>query len=192
MRTSVIILGVVLVIIFGLVFWRWGDNQGLFKKTDQPTITLTGMSADLCPATAEVAITDITQTTKVLVERSVAIQNCRTISLPIPVGFKSQQTYAYVRIPRALAFKVTVDPGNPEINYAPEFGDVDDNNIIDRADQDTISTHLFEKAETASSANGQFDVDGDKQITVNDLSLSRLNSGVGVSRPDNKSWRKTL
>ena len=62
------------------------------------------------------------------------------------------------------------------------MGDVTGDNIIDEQDEELVTSNLF-------NSNDAADVDMDGEITVHDLSLTRINRAVGVPRGDDQEWR---
>lgn len=189
MKQAGFVVGTVAVIVVGLLIWQWYDSRDQIDPNNATKVLLGGLPESSCPKIADIVLTDMVTPTQIIVERTVALQGCREVVLPIPSAYRTRTLLAYLHIPSALAFQVTVSKDITSPTYSVELGDVDGDNLVDKKDEDLVKSQLFSQ-EIAKSAVKLADLDGDGRITVADLSLTRINTGVGVKRPDDKPWEK--
>lgn len=154
-------------------------NRGAIELVDLPSA--------YCPSLATVVATPRDGSAKIVFSSDLAVENCRKIPLAKLAGLGDGSIWVYVKLPRALAFRVLLDSTQGRYSYAPSLGDANDDNVIDQIDERLITDSLNS---TDPSQVATADLDQDKRITVMDLSLTRLNQRVGVSRPDGRNWSK--
>ncbi len=175
-------LVVVLVIMATYVLTTPNSNQG-----QSGTIELTNLPDQSCPRLAAVVATDLNvKTLKILIDTTVAIDECRYITLDKLSGLgDALPRLIFVKIPGMLAFRVQIDSLKGRYQYAPSLGDVNGDNIIDSTDENAVVVALSSH-ETAQISPS--DLDQDKKVSVLDLSLTRINRRAGVNRPDGQRW----
>lgn len=144
------------------------------------TLTLENMPPRYCPKKAEVLLA---RSGRLLADDYLAIQSCSQLNLAKILNHQSGELKLYVHLPDALAF--SLNPANQPLSYSPVLGDVNRDNLINGQDEQLVSAALF-------SQSSQFDVDGDGRVTISDLALVKMGTGVGVSRPDNVNWSQSL
>ncbi len=155
----------------------------------QGVIELTNLPDQYCPLLATFVATDLdVDSPKVLLDTAVPIDGCRFIALSKLTGLEDKAQRLFIKLPDALAFRVTIDSLSGRYQYAPALGDVNDDNIIDSTDEAQISAALFS---TDPSQVSTFDLDRDKSISVLDLAITRLNRRSGLTRPDGESWSQS-
>ncbi|MDP3992622.1 MAG: hypothetical protein Q8Q05_00140 [bacterium] len=185
MRSKVLVVLVVVVAILA-AYMLFKPNS---TQTRQGTIELTHLPDQYCPLSAAVVTTDLnTKTPKILLDTTVAIDECRYITLAKLSGLGSGSQFIFVKISGQLAFRVQIDSIKGRYQYAPSLGDVNNDNIIDSADETLVGSALFTSDEAQISTN---DLDQDKKVSVLDLSLTRTNHRAGVERPDGQSWSQS-
>lgn len=185
MRIKVLVILVVVAILLG-AYTLLNPNSA---QARQGTIELTNLPDQSCPLSAAVVVTDLkAKTPKISIDTTVAVDECRYITLAKLSGLGSEPQFIFVKISNQLAFRVQIDSIKGRYQYAPSLGDVNGDNIIDRSDETQVSSALFSNDETKISLN---DLDQDKKVSVLDLSLTRINRRAGVERPDGHSWSQS-
>ncbi|KKU43180.1 MAG: hypothetical protein UX60_C0033G0006 [Berkelbacteria bacterium GW2011_GWA2_46_7] len=183
-RYKVIIVLVVIAAVLALYFLLRPN----LTQARQGVIELTNLPDQYCPLQVAIVVTDPTsKNSKALIDTTVAVDECRYITLSKLATFGSEPRLIFVKLPTALAFRVSIDSIKGRYQYAPSLGDVNGDNIIDLSDENQITSALFSADPLQVSVN---DLDQDRKITVLDLSLTRINHRAGVGRPDGRTWGK--
>lgn len=180
------ILWLIAVVLLGSALFYYQSNQ-ISHQVRPGVISLTGLPDQYCPNRAQVVVTDPKNATTILLDTSVAVEQCRYITLKGIIGSVSESRLVIIKLSRALAFRVQIDLPKGVYNYAPSLGDVNDDNIIDSLDENQVATALFSTDLAKIAGN---DLDRDEKVTVLDLSLIRINHRAGIFRPDGKPWSK--
>jgi len=160
------------------------------RDTEAPVkpgvLALTNLPDRYCPSTAKVVVTkpDMNDS-KIILDSEVAISECRQIELKKISTLEGISLYYYVKLPKALAFRLRVDSNDGRYQYAPSLGDVNNDNIIDAVDEQLVTAALLT---TDPDQIAALDLDQDNKITVLDLSLTRIDSRIGEIRPDKQNW----
>lgn len=181
----------VLVILIAVVVFvaAYTLSNPITTQTRPGTIELTNLPDQYCPLSAAVVATDLNaKTPKILLDITVAIDECRYITLAKLSGLGSESQFIFIKISNQLAFRVQIDSIKGRYQFAPSLGDVNNDNVIDAADEAQVSSALFSNDETQLNLN---DLDQDKKVSVLDLSLTRINRRAGVGRPDGQSWSQS-
>lgn len=159
------------------------------RTTPSAVLTLAGLPGSYCPGQAHlVVLSQESGSSEVLSDELVMVERCRIINLDPTNQLNSNMVYNfYLKLPQALGmhFQSTWPPAR-SIERHIEVGDTNNDNLINSQDSQAVSAALFQKADKETQ---NLDFDGDGQISVNDLSLTQTNRGVGAARPDNKPWQ---
>lgn len=198
-RVRVIVLLIAVALLGSALFYyaRWNtpgkllsndyQSNQIADQTRPGVISLTGLPDQYCPSQAQVIVTDSKNATTILLDASVAVEQCRYIALKGLVGSVSESRLVIIKLSRALAFRMQIDSPKGVYHYAPSLGDVNGDNVIDSLDENQVATALFS---TDLAKIAENDLDRDEKVTVLDLSLIRINHRTGIFRPDRKSWSK--
>lgn len=164
-------------------------SKPIATQTRSGTIELTNLPDQYCPLSAAVVATNLnTKTPKILLDITVAIDECRYITLARLSGLGSEPQFIFVKISKQLAFRIQIDSMKGRYQFAPSLGDVNNDNVIDSNDEAQVSSALFSNDEAQLNLN---DLDQDKKVSVLDLGLTRINRRAGVPRPDGQSWSQS-
>ena len=182
MRIKVIIVLVVVAAVLALYFLLRPTST----QARQGVIELTNLPDQYCPLLATVVATDSTSKSALL-DANTTVDECRYITLSKLTALENAPQVIFVKLPGALAFRISIDSIKGRYQYAPSLGDVNGDNIIDSTDESQVANALFSIDSSQVTAN---DLDQDKKVSVMDLSLTRINHRAGVGRPDGKAWGK--
>lgn len=174
---TLLVLTFLALVIFGWQYFATNRPSGL-----TPVLTLGNIPGQDCPKNAQLVITDIRK--KVVTDRTVVIDSCQNISFS-DLSNKRGSFTVYLKVPGALAFKEVVTlPLAGSLSHDLAFGDINNDNVIDSLDESQVLDGLFKNSAPLPAA----DINKDGVVTALDLAYVRLNKGVGVARPDGKSW----
>lgn len=177
-------------LLFGLVVIAAGLLVGWIflsyrtSTSTAPTLTLVDTPDRFCPK--EIGLASVSPGEPLI---ALPIQNCRTAALSTIYhsSFTRQKQTLTVYIPGALASTITLDQKELHPTWYPRLGDTNGDNQINNLDRQNIIESLNRSAlEVPKDKLVDFDNDG--QVTAFDLALVQVNQGVGVARPDGKSW----
>lgn len=175
MRQTYLVFLTILIIIVALLLANLRINlTGNSSNNIKEGIILENLPMSYCPKEAEIYQDDGIGQINII-----AVTNCHIISI-VRLNLSGSVSLT-VKLPKALAFTINYSEGIDLYYIGLRVGDVTGDNIIDKQDEDLVVSNLF-------NTNSQADADMDGEITVYDLSLTRINKAVGVSRPDSKGW----
>jgi len=181
------LLGIlILFIVLGVaIFYGWRLlRPASTPPVASPAIKVTNRPVRYCPTTAQLIVARVVQSSKVQVvfDETIPVRNCDTIPLAQPDLQRPGDFRVYVKLPKARAFQLAMTaPLVTQVTHPLQLGDVNNDNVIDQTDISLVEVGLKTKA-------ADVDLDNDGASTVLDLSLTRLNQGIGVARPDDRAW----
>ena len=176
-----IVLVVVAAVLAGYFLLRPNLSQAR-----QGVIELTNLPDQYCPLLATVVATD-SNSKSALLDANTTVDECRYITLSKLTDLGDTPQLIFIKLPGALAFRISIDSIKGRYQYAPSLGDVNGDNTIDSTDESQVANALFSIDPSQITAN---DLDQDKKVSVMDLSLTRINHRAGVGRPDGRTWGK--
>lgn len=152
--------------------------------TDSGNLVLTNLPSQYCPTRARLLLSQAAAS-GAIIDREVNVDNCRYVSLSKYLSGRQDNYIIHLKLARALAFTFELKaPLEGVVEYPVQLGDVNNDNVIDAMDDKAVSQLLF------SETSPELDLNGDKIVTIDDLSIVRLNQGVGAARPDGAAWAK--
>ncbi len=166
-----------------VAIWFIQGGRDATGQRESATLSLSNRPSRFCPETAKVVAVKTATPTTVHFEGQTTVRQCEIISLPIDQLSEPIEYQIFVQIDRALAFRAVVTGPVRTLSMPIQLGDVTGDNTINEDDIRELERGLGQ-AELAA----QLDIDGDKEVTILDYALVRLNQGAGVSRPDGKLW----
>jgi len=167
----------------GLV-WR---AHSVSKVSFESQLTLVDRPEGYCPTTVPILVVDAAA--RVIFNQIISVNDCQSINLSSVMSGANGQLTIYFKPPQALARSVVVNAAQvTRLTEAILLGDATGDNIIDQEDENFVQKHLF--STELGSLQKAADLDRDGKVTALDLSLTRLNRGVGQTRPDHKSWQE--
>ncbi|HUD20877.1 MAG TPA: dockerin type I domain-containing protein [Candidatus Saccharimonadales bacterium] len=183
-RSLWMLISLAILILVGLSAWQLLNLQKKSQVTG--SLVLDDLPTSYCPKEAQVVLR-IAGENQNLTDQTVSLADCHTIALSPLLAGHNGSLKIWVRLPQALAFSRDFNwPLTQDLTYAPRLGDSNGDNVVDGADEQAVSAQIF----AANDTNvGSADIDGDGRVTVLDLSLVKLNQGVGAARPDGKAWQ---
>ena len=174
MRQTYLVFLTILTIVAALLLANLRINLTGNGSDIKEGVILENLPLSYCPKEAE-----IYQDSKMNQINTAVVTDCHVISTA-QLNL-SGNVLLTIKLPKALAFRINYNEGVDLYYIGLRVGDVTGDNIIDEQDENLVVSNLF-------NTNSQADADMDGEITVYDLSLTRINKAVGVSRPDNKDW----
>jgi hypothetical protein len=149
-------------------------------------LALMNLPASYCPSQIELAaLGQKAITSQTPISAILSVNHCADIDLG-SVLTKPGSYQLIIKAPWSLAVSYSISvPTKGSLPVTLRLGDANNDNVIDEQDQKIISDHLFVQAPADKA-----DVDGDGLVSVMDLSLAKLNQGVGVKRPDGQNWQE--
>lgn len=174
----------VLALVLGFLIWQ-SLNKTRWTPTAKAgsTLNLKYLPPDYCPVEIKFVAG---QKAEAATGRILAVKNCREVDLSLVTSQVRAEEWLFFKLPRALPFRLSSNVLTAgTIEYAPELGDVNEDSIIDAADEALILTDMFQDETTN-------DIDGDKKVTAMDLAYVRLHKGVQRSSdgPVFTEWEK--
>lgn len=177
-KLILVITILLLVIVLGVREWLNRENDSTVERY---IIVLNDLPGGYCPTVVKYAVTDPERNKIVVFDGQTAVQNCSRIELPLPAVSKNWNVY--IGAPHALWAKVSFFGfGKQEIS--PIIGDLNGDNTINNLDERLVADQLFVVGQDLS-----LDLNQDRKIDSQDLTLVRLRFGVGEPHPDGKDWQ---
>ncbi len=180
-QKPLIILGLI-VIVASAAYYRLATRATTAKASGRLEIVNT--PERYCPTQAQIVVTSSINQVLPEHDQTVAVINCRTIEIKSLIGTTADTKIIWLKLPGALADKTSIDSPTDYFQFSPRLGDVNGDNVIDEIDRRLVENTLLSDAAGVIKA----DIDGDQKISIIDLSLTRINAGVGSERPDGKNW----
>jgi hypothetical protein len=186
MRLTTVLVVLVIVALMLVAFVIGGKPSSEERKV----LLLGNTPVSYCPTKAEIVITQ-SDSKKVVVDELATVENCNILAIWKYLSWPAGEYTLYIKTESALAFSIRVAlPVSQSIQSSLLVGDTNGDNVIDSIDEKAINSRLF--LSPVQGAGISTDVNGDDLVDITDLSLARLNAGVGVQRPDNRPWMGSI